>query len=154
LTTTTDHVPVPDCTAALHEWGNAYRKRNADGVFLHWLKALEREFIALLAAAPTRGEPLTFSPLGRMPQPTQDFYAELIDASASLAELIADHDPMRTAYRHAALVLISDALGAEQNVNGRDHERYAVMSPLAPDLVTARDKATETCAARAAVRAG
>ncbi|MFD8900570.1 hypothetical protein [Streptomyces ardesiacus] len=112
MSTTTDHAPVPDCTAALREWGNAYRKRNADGVFLHWLKALEREVIALLTAAPTNGEPLTFSTLGRMPQPAQDFYAELIDASESLAALIADHDPMRTAYRHAALVLIGDALGA------------------------------------------
>ncbi|MGX1886786.1 hypothetical protein [Streptomyces sp. NPDC055287] len=41
----------------------------------------------------------------------------------------------------------------EQNVNGRDHEQYVVLSPLAPDLVTARGKAAETCAARAAVRA-
>jgi hypothetical protein len=38
----------------------------------------------------------------------------------------------------------------EQNVNGRDRERFVVLSPLAPDLVTARRKAAEMRAARVA----
>jgi len=108
--------PVPDCTAALEAWKHAYQKRNADGFFKRRLErrleALMLRVRDLLAAAPTDGGPLTFQALDRIPQPAQDFYSELICASESLAELIADHDPMRTTHRHAALVLIGDALGA------------------------------------------
>ncbi|MFJ2627724.1 hypothetical protein ACIO6T_31060 [Streptomyces sp. NPDC087532] len=109
---TTHTGPTPDCTAALETWRYAYLKRNADGVFLRALRPLYKAVCALLAAAPTGGEPLTFETLGRLPQPAQDFYSELIDASESLAELIADHSRDRILYRHAALVLIGDALGA------------------------------------------
>ncbi|MCX4976508.1 hypothetical protein [Streptomyces sp. NBC_00620] len=112
MTTATDPSAPPDCTAALQAWRHAYQKRNADRVFLRRLEALRDHVNDLLATAPTNGEPFTFEALFRMPQPAQDFYSELIDASESLAELIADHNPMRTAYRHAALVLIGDALGA------------------------------------------
>ncbi|MFF9192587.1 hypothetical protein [Streptomyces rochei] len=111
-TAATPTAPIPDCTAAQEAWRYAYLKRNADGVFLRALRPLSDAVRALLAAAPTGGEPLTFSALFRMPQPAQDFYSELIDASECLAELISNHDRDRTAYRHAALVLIGDALGA------------------------------------------
>jgi hypothetical protein len=111
-TAATPTAPVPDCTAALEAWRYAYQKRNADGVFLRALRPLSDAVRALLAAAPTGGEPLTFTALFRMPQPAQDFYGELIDASECLAELINNHSRERTAYRHAALVLIGDALGA------------------------------------------
>lgn len=111
-TASTPTAPVPDCTVALEAWRHAYLKRNADGVFLRALRPLSDAVRALLAAAPTGGEPLTFGALHRMPQPAQDFYSELIDASECLAELIHGHDRNRTAYRHAALVLIGDALGA------------------------------------------
>ncbi|MFJ8785699.1 hypothetical protein [Streptomyces sp. NPDC102476] len=103
---------VSDCTAALKAWRYAYEKRNADRVFLRALSPLYEAVGALLAAASTGGEPLTFGALHRMPQPAQGFYSELIDASECLAELIEDHDPNRMAYRHACLVLIGDALGA------------------------------------------
>ncbi|MFF8932258.1 hypothetical protein ACF1AO_33900 [Streptomyces longwoodensis] len=108
----TPTAPVPDCAAALEAWRYAYQKRNADGVFLRALHPLSDAVRGLLEAAPTGGEPLTFSALFRMPQPAKDFYSELIDASECLAELIAGHNRERTAYRHAALVLIGDALGA------------------------------------------
>uniref|UniRef100_UPI003F498F45 hypothetical protein n=1 Tax=Streptomyces chartreusis TaxID=1969 RepID=UPI003F498F45 len=111
-TPATQTSPVPDCTAALLAWEDAYHQRDADGAFLRTLEALMGHVRDLLVAAPTGGGPLTFAAIDRMPQPAQDFYSELTDASESLAELIADHSRFRTAYRHAALVLIGDALGA------------------------------------------
>jgi hypothetical protein len=92
--------PIPDVSAALQAWKHAYQARNAYGFFKRRLEDLMNHVRELLVAAPTGGGPLTFVALGRIPQPAQDFYSELIDASESLAELIEDHDPMRTAYRH------------------------------------------------------
>lgn len=103
---------MPDCTAALKAWRYAYDKRNADGVYRKGLQLLMDEIQLLRADAPTGGESLTFAALHRMPQPLHDFYSGLIDAAECLSEQIDEANPHRTAYRHAALVLIGDALGA------------------------------------------
>lgn len=104
--------PVPDCSAALTAWMRAYQKRDADGFFKRRLEQLMVEVTGLLRGAPTDGEPLTWATLEQLPQPAHDFYSDLICASESLADLIADHDPEWVGQRHAALVLIGDALGA------------------------------------------
>lgn len=106
---------VPDRAAALRAWQDAFRKRNADGVVRRALDPLARQVRALLAQAPTGGGPLSDCAVHQMPQPARDFYAELIDAAESLAELMADHLSNRVQSRHAALALIGDAPGAFRN---------------------------------------
>ncbi|MGW2421464.1 hypothetical protein ACWC0C_19820 [Streptomyces sp. NPDC001709] len=106
---------IPDRTVALQAWQNAFQKRNADTMFRSALDPLARQVRALLAQAPTGGEPLTISSVDQMPEPARDFYAKLIDVAEALADLMEDHLPDSLQSRHAALALIGDALGAFRN---------------------------------------
>ncbi|MEV6781929.1 hypothetical protein [Streptomyces sp. NPDC051098] len=117
----TPTVHVPDCSAATRTWCYAYEKREACRVFRNALNPLAREVQALLHDAPTGGKGLTFAALGRIPQPAQDFYSDLIEASEALEELREDDMEDRVMERHPVLLLIGSPLGAFDDRRVRHH---------------------------------